>query len=55
VEQRLRRSGQLCATEIQPAFEAIRRVSAEVGPRRALEMRAEFAMRPNRLAGELAR
>jgi hypothetical protein len=32
VEQRLRRSGQLSATEIEPAFDAIRRAGAEVGP-----------------------
>jgi hypothetical protein len=54
VEQRLRRSGQLSATEIQPAFEAINRAAADVGPQRAVQMRAEFAMRLNRLAAEQA-
>jgi hypothetical protein len=54
MEQRARRERQLTAVEIEPGFEAIRRMRGQIGAERAMQLQAEYIQKLNRLSNDLA-
>jgi hypothetical protein len=53
LEQRARRERKLTAVEVEPGFEAIRRMRSQIGPERTMQLQAEYIAKLNRLSSEL--
>jgi hypothetical protein len=53
VEQRARREHRLAAVDVEPAFEAIRRMRSQIGAERAMQLQAQYIEKLNRLSAEI--
>jgi hypothetical protein len=53
MEQRARREHRLAAADVQPGFEAIRRMRSKIGAERTMQLQAEYIQKLNRLSDEL--
>ncbi len=53
LEQRARREHRLAAVDVEPGFEAIRRMRSQVGAERSMQLQAEYVQRLNRLAADV--